>query len=221
MLDQLLNLVKQFGKHTVVDNPEVPDKHKEEVIADATHTIGSGFQNIMSGGGFQQILDLFKGGGNGSSENSSGRGGIGGLLKNSMVTMMIGHFISKLVSKYKMSHAAASNVSNSLIPNVLNGLITRTKSNDPENDAFDFNDLIGSLTGGKVPTSESSAGGFNFQDLLNKFTGGGNSGGGGGFNLQDIIHQVTNGTQQNQEQEASSGGGGLMGLIKGLISGKS
>ena len=59
--------------------------------------------------------------------------------------MMIGYFTNKLVSKYKMAPAAASNVSSNLIPNVLNGLITNTTSTDPKNDAFDFNDLIGSL----------------------------------------------------------------------------
>jgi len=212
MLDQLFNLVKQFGQDTVVDNPEVPNEHNEEVIADATNTIGSGLQNVMAGGGFQNILDLFKGGG-----YNSGEGGVGGLLKNPMVTMMIGHFISKLVGKYKMSPSAASNVSNDLIPNVLNGLITRTKSTDPKNDAFDFNDLVGSLTGGNTATSESAAGGFNFQDLLSKITGGNGGGNSGGFDLQDIISQVTKGTQQNQEQQAS-GGGGLMDMIKGFFS---
>jgi len=211
MLDQLFDLVKQFGKETVVENPEVPNEYNEDIMADATKTIGSGFQNIMAGGGFQNILDLFKGGG-----STSG----GGLLKNPIVSMMIGYFINKLVSKYKLSPNAASNVSSSLIPNVLNGLISRTTSNDPQNDAFDFNDLIGSLTGGNVATSESGSGGFNFQDLLNKLTGGGGDnaeGNGGGFNLQDIIGQVTQGMQQNQAKQADSGGGGLMDLIKGFI----
>ena len=214
MLDQLLDLVKQFGKETVVENPEVPNEYNEDIITDATKTIGSGFQNIMAGGGFQNILDLFKGGGSTSNSAAGSGGGIGGLLKNPIVTMMIGYFINKLVSKYKMSPSSASNVSNNLIPNVLNGLITKTTSNDPQN----FNDLIGSLTGGKVATSESSSGGFNFQNLLNQFTGGGgNAGGdGGGFNLQDLISQVTQGTQQNQGQQAESGGG-LLDLIKGFI----
>lgn len=69
-----------------------------------------------------------------------------------------------------------------------------------------------------MATSESSSGGFNFQNLLNQFTGGGgNAGGdGGGFNLQDLISQVTQGTQQNQGQQAESGGG-LLDLIKGFI----
>lgn len=216
MLDKIFDLVKKFGQDTVVNNPDVPNQYNEDVMADATRTIGSGFQNVMAGGGFQNILDLFKGG-----ANKSGGGGSGGLLKNPIVTMMVGYFISKLVGKYKMNPAAASNVSNKLIPNVLQGLISRTASTDPENDAFDFNDLIGSLTGGKVKTSESDAGGFNFQNLLNKFLGGGNAEENNGQgDLQDIIGRVTNGAQQNQGQQAEKGGG-LMDLIKGLMSGKS
>ncbi len=215
MLDQLFNLVKEFGKDTVIDNPEIPNEQNEEVIADATKTIGSGFQNMMAGGGFESILDLFKGGGNAGNNNASG--GIGGLLKNPIVTMMIGYFTNKLVSKYKMAPSSASNVSSNLIPNVLNGLISNTKSNDPKYDAFDFNDLIGSLTGGNVATAESQSNGFDFQGLLNQFTGGGNAGGnGGGFDIGDIISKVTHGAQKNQGQQANSGGG-LMDLIKGFM----
>lgn len=211
MLDKLFDLVKQFGQKSVVENPDVPNEHNDEIIADATKTIGSGFQNVMAGGGFQNILDLFRGGGNKSG------GGLGGLIKNPIVSMMVGFFISKLIGKYKMSPAAASGVSNSLIPNVLNGLISRTASTDPKDDSFDFNDLIGSLTGGKVSTSESKPGGFNFQSLLNKLIGGGGNSetNGDESNLQDIIGQVTNGTQEHQGEQAQSGG--LMGLIKGLM----
>lgn len=212
MLDKIFDLVKKFGQDTVVNNPEVPNQYNDDVMADATKTIGSGFQNVMAGGGFQNILDLFKGG-----ANKSG-GGVGGLLKNPIVTMMVGYFISKLVGKYKMNPAAASNVSNSLIPNVLQGLISRTASTDPADDAFDFNDLIGSLTGGKVKTSESGTGGFNFQGLLNKFLGGGNGKENNGQgDLQDIIGEVTSGARENQGQQAEKGGG-LMDLIKGFMS---
>lgn len=210
MLDQLFSLVKEAGQDTVVDNPEVPNKYNQEVMADATNTIASGFQNVMAGGGFQNILDLFKGAGSGSGTSS--------LLKNPMVTMMIGYFIKKLVGKYNMSPSSASSVANNLIPDVLNNLISKTVSTDPRNDAFDFNDLIGSLTGGNVATSESG-GGFDFQSLLNQFVGGGggSSQSSNSFDLQDIISQITQGTQQNQQQ-TDGGGGGLMDLIKGFIS---
>ncbi len=210
MLDQLFSLVKQFGQDTVVDNPEVPNEYNQEIMADATKTVASGFQNIMAGGGLSNIVDLFKGNSNtGPNRNS------GGLLKNPIVTMMVGYFVNKLVSKYKMSPASAGNVASSLIPNVLNGLISKTTSQDPQNDAFDFNDLIGSLTGGKVPTSESG-GGFNFQGLLNQLTGAGGGQAGNGSDIQDIISQVTRGAQENHAQQAGSGSG-LMDLIQGFI----
>lgn len=206
MLEQLLDLVKNFGKDTVVENPDIPNEQNQEVLADATKTITSGLQNVMAGGGVENILDLFKGGG------QSGGGGVAGLLKNPMVTMMVGHFISKLVGKYNMSPASASSVANNLIPNVLNGVITET--NNPDNPGFTLDGLIGSLTGG-------NAGGSQLQDLLNQFTGGGNatSGNGGGFDLQDLIGNITRKAQDNFQPAGDTGaGGGLMDMIKGFLS---
>ncbi len=216
MLEQISDLVRQYGQQTIVDNPDIPNGENNAVLAEATNTITSGMQNMLAGGGLQDIISMFTGGGNNNTNTiSQGNGGIQGLLKNPMVTMMIGHLISKLTSKYNMSASQASNVSNSLIPNVIGDLVKRTTNNDPSNDAFDLNDLIGSLTGGKVATSESSAGGFNFQDLLGQLTSG--NGNSGGINLQDIINQVTNGAQQNKEKEATQGGG-IADMIKGLFS---
>jgi hypothetical protein len=213
MLDQLFNIVKQFGRDSVVDNPEVPNEYNNDVMADATKTITNGFQNVMAGGGFQNILDLFKGGGN--AAGGSG-GGIGNLIKNPMVSMMIGYFISKLVGKYKMSPSSASNVANSLIPNALNGIITET--NNPDNPGFTLDGLIGSLTGGGGQSQESTGGG-SLQNLLEQFTGGGGaSSGGGGFDLQDIIGKLTQKAQNSmQERQSSGSGGGLMDMIKGFF----
>lgn len=220
MLDKIFDIVKQFGQDAVVNNPEVPNEQNEEVMADATKTIASGFQNVVAGGGFENILDLFKGGGNTSGGISSGGGGIGGLLKNPMVTMMIGHFISKLIGKFRMSPSSASNVANTLIPNALDGLIKKT--NDPNNAGFTLDGLIGSLTGGNSGQSDQSnnSGGFDLQNLLEKFTGGGNGGsssGGGGFDLQNIIGNLTQKAQNNIQDQQSGGGGGLMDLIKGFM----
>lgn len=209
MLDRIFDIVKQFGKDTVVDNPEVPNEHNNDVMAEATKTVASGLQNVMAGGGFKNILDLFKGGG------SSKQSGIGGLIKNPIVSMMVGYFISKLVGKFKMSPSAATNVSSQLIPNVLNGLISRTKSTDPKDDAFDFNDLIGSLSGGNVKTSESG-GGFNFQELLNKFTGGGKNSTDDEDDYEEITSQVAKGTRENQGNQSGKGGS-LLDIIKGFI----
>jgi hypothetical protein len=215
MLEQISDLVKYYGQDAVVNNPDIPAEDNNAVMAEATRTITSGMQNMLAGGGLQDIISLFTGGGGNRSTNGNG---ISGLLKNPMITMMIGHLISKLTGKFKMKPAKASQVSNNLIPNVLKDLVTKTRSNDPSNDAFDLNDLINSLTGGNAATSETSSGGFNFQDLIGKLTGGGgNAGsGGGGFDLQDIISRVTQGAQENRAQE-TQGGGGMADLIKGLF----
>ena len=211
MLDQLFNIVKEFGQDTVVNNQDVPNEYNQEVMADATNTIAGGLQNIVAGGGFQNILDLFKGGG-----STSGGGGIGGLIKNPIVSMMIGHFISKLINKYSMSPSTAGNVANNLIPNALNGLIRQT--NDPNNQNVTLDGLISSLTGGDGQSSENS-GNSTLQDLLDQFTGGNTNGGangGGGFDLQNIIKNLTQ-KAQNNFQEKQQGGSSLMDLIKGFI----
>lgn len=214
MLEQIADLVKEYGQDTVVNNSAIPNSQNNEVLAEATHSITGGLQSMLAGGGLQDILSLFTGGGGGNTQQS---GGISGLLKNPAVSMMIGNLVNSLISKFNMTPAQANNVSSSLIPNVLHGLITRTTSNDPSNDAFDLNDLIGSLTGGKVATKESAgSNGFDFQGLLNQFTGGGSGNGGGGFNIQDIISQVTQGAQEHQQKQ-TEGGGGITDMIKGLF----
>jgi hypothetical protein len=220
MLDQLFNIVKQFGQETVVNNPDVPNEYNQEVMADATHTIAGGFKNIVAGGGLQNILDLFKGGGASSPGTGSGSG-IAGLMKNPIVTMMIGHFISKLVGKYSMSPSVASNVANTIIPNSLNSLIGKTK--DPNDPNLNLDGLINSIIGGNTTeTKPAVTSGGPLQDLLEKFTGGGggngNSGSGGGFNIQDLIGKFTQKSQDSLEGgQGGQGSGGLMDMIKGFF----
>ena len=217
MLDQLFNIVKQFGQETVVNNPDVPNEFNQEVMADATQTIAGGFKNIVAGGGLENIIDLFQGGGNTVGAGTSG-GGKGGLLKNPVVSMMVGYFINKLVAKYSMSPSVASNVANTLIPNSLNSLIQQTK--DPNNANINLDGLIGSLIGGGAweEQREEKNSGSPLQDLLEKFTGGGNGNsnpGGSGFDLQEIINKFTQKSQNSFEND--KGSGGLMELIKSFI----
>ena len=66
MLDQLVDLVKGFAGDAVVNNPDIPNEHNDAVVAEATNTVASGLQNMVSGGGLQNIISLFKGGGQGT-----------------------------------------------------------------------------------------------------------------------------------------------------------
>jgi hypothetical protein len=207
MLDNLFNMVKDLAGDAVVKNPEVPNEHNNDVIAEATKTVAGGLQNMVAGGGLQNILSLFGGGG----QQSSGKG----LMGNPIVSMMVGHFANKLMSKFGLGGGQASNVAQNLIPNVLSGLINKT--NDPNNSSFTLDNLLNSLTGGAsqqvAQEQQQQDGGFSFQNLISKFTGGGaeQSGGGG---LMDLVGKLAGGATQAQAQQ---GGGGLMDMIKGFM----
>ncbi|WP_018630306.1 hypothetical protein [Niabella aurantiaca] len=202
MLDQILNLVKQYGQQTVVENPDVPNEYNNQVMAEAASTITNGFQNMASGGGLQGILSLFTGGGG----QNQGQGG-SGILSNPIVSMMVGHLANRLVSNMKLNPATANNIANNIIPNVISNMVSKTVSSDPQDSGFNLNSLIGSLTGG----GNAGGGGFDFQGLLNQVSGGQNT---GGTNIGDIISQVTQNAQQHQQSQQS---GGLANLISGFF----
>ncbi len=207
MLDNLTDLVKSLAGNAVVNNPDIPNEHNDAVVAEATHTVASGLQNMVAGGGLQNLLSMF---GSGQQSGSS-------LLNNPIVNMMVGHFSSKLMSKFGLNSTQAGNVSSNLIPSVMNGLIEKT--NDPNNSSFTVDSLLHSLTGGQstqVAQEQQASGntGFSFQGLISKFTGGGSGGSGGGGGLMDIVSKITGGAQNAQQQQ---GGGGLMNMIQGFF----
>lgn len=194
MLEQIAQLVKQFGQQSVVDNPEVPTDLNNQVMAEATNTITGGLQNILSGGGLQGLLGLF-----GTNQNQSR----GGILSNPIVAMMVGHLANKLVQKMGLNPGLANSISNNIIPNVLNSLTQRTVSNAPQDDGFDLNDLVGALTGG---SGQQASGGLDLQDLLRQFTQGGQ------VNVDPNVEARVARQAQNQNQ-----GGGLADLIGGFF----
>ena len=51
MLEQISELVKQYGKEAVIDNPDIPNEENNAVLAEATSTITGGMQNMLAGGG--------------------------------------------------------------------------------------------------------------------------------------------------------------------------
>ena len=213
MLNNLTDLVKSLAGNAVINNPDIPNDKNNAVVAEATHTVASGFQNMVAGGGLQNIISMFSGGGNNTTAQS--------LLNNPIVNMMIGHFSSKLMSKFGLNASQASSASTNLIPSVMSDLVNKT--NDPNNSDFTLDHLLASITGGQsneVAQEQMSAGnsGFNFQSLINQFTGGGggNSGGGsgGGSGIMDLVSKITSGAQNAQQQQ---GGGGLMDMIKGFF----
>lgn len=200
MLEELFNLVKGVASQ----NQHLPSNQKDDIAAEATNTVASGMRNMVAGGGLESLISMFSNGG----QQKKGKG----LLSNPIVSMMVGHFTEKLMSKFNLNSHEASKVSSSMIPDVLSNLVNKT--NDPDNNGFSLESLLNSITGGKVaevaPSQGNSGGGL--QDILSQLSGGNTNSGGGG--LMDIIGQLAGGAQQQQQR---NGGGGLMDLIKGFI----
>jgi len=194
MLKELFDLVKGQATETVINNPDVPNQYNNDVVAEATNTVASGLRNLVAGGGVQNVLSLF--GGNTNKKS---------LLSNPVVSMMMGHFASKLMNKFSMGTSQANNLSGNLIPNVLGTLIN--KSNDPNDSAFSLEKLLASITGGRSNEVTSRSGGLG--GLLNQFNGGGRGNGGG---LLDVVKTLAGGAQEQQQRN----GGSLLDLIKGF-----
>lgn len=192
MLKELFDLVKGEATETVINNPDVPNQYNNDVVAEATNTVASGLRNLVAGGGVQNVLSLF--GGNTNKKS---------LLSNPIVSMMMGHFASKLMNKFNMNTNQANNLSGNLIPNVLGTLIN--KSNDGNDPSFSLERLLASITGGRSNDVTTQGGGIG--GLLKQFNGGAQSNGGG---LLDIVKTLANGAQEQQQRN----GGSLLDLIK-------
>ena len=193
MLKELFDLVKGQAAETVINNPDVPNEHNNEVVAEATNTVASGLRNIVAGGGVQSLLNLF---GSSNTDKKS-------LLSNPIVSMMMGHFAGKLMNKFGLNSSQANHLSGNLIPDVLGNLINKT--NDSNDSGFSLEKLLGSITGNKSDAGQSSGGGIG--DLLKQFGGGSNSGAG----IMDIVKSLAAGAQQQQQSN-----GNLLDLIKGF-----
>jgi hypothetical protein len=210
MLEDLFNIIKQAGQNTVVNNPDVPNEHNQGVLADAAHTITSGFQNVIAGGGLQSILDLFKG--RSGTQNQSGSSG---LINNPIVSMMIGHFMSKLVNKFRMAPAKASQVASQIIPGSINNLAQQV--NDPNNEKVTMDGLVNAVIGGgKQGEENATARNSSLQDIIDSFTGN-STNQGAGLDVGDLISSFTRKAQNNLENKDQHSGGGIMDKIRGFF----
>jgi len=134
MLEQLSDLVKQFGSEAVVNNKNVPNELNEGVMDEASTSIFSGLQKIISEGGADKIGALFQGNNAGSSTNP-------------VVKQLTDQLSGNLGEKFGLSNEASSGVAGSLIPKVLGSLIGKAKN--PNDKSFDISDIVNSLSGGQ------------------------------------------------------------------------
>jgi len=149
MFEQLTLLAQQFGVESVVRNNAIPNEQNEPVISEASNSIFSGLQKMVSEGGVDQLAELFQG--NNSSDNS-----------NPVVQKITEEFTGNLETKFGVTSETASGVATGLIPKILGSLVNKAK--DPNDNSFQISDIINAISG-------SSGQNSNIMDALSKYGG--------------------------------------------------
>jgi hypothetical protein len=163
MLENLINLVKEHAGSAIINNPAIPNERNDEAVADASHSIIDGLKNAVGSGSFSDLAGMF---------GNAGNAGSGTIAQN-----IQSNFSDILVNKFGLNAGQADSTAASLIPSVLEKLVHKT--NDPNDNSFDLNGILGHLTQGS---------GINVEDILSKFTGGGGVSG-----IFDSIKNIFNG----------------------------
>lgn len=132
MFEQLMQLVRESGQQSVVDNPEVPNEHNDAVMHEATSSIAGSVQHLMQTQGPGAVQSLLEGAQNGNTDNPQ-------------VQQVSNHFAGNLMQKFGLNSGAAQSIAASLIPMVLGKLASNAGSSGG---GFNIGSILGSLTGG-------------------------------------------------------------------------
>jgi uncharacterized protein YidB (DUF937 family) len=132
MLENLMKLVRENAGDAIINNPAIPNEHNEAAIETATHSIFNGLQGSVKSGGLNSVKDLFQNGGNVSA--------------NPVMNNLSSNVVGDLMAKFGLDRGAAGNIVNSLLPKVMGQLVHKT--NDPNDNSFNLDGILGSLTGG-------------------------------------------------------------------------
>jgi hypothetical protein len=164
MIDQLIKLVEQNSTETIVNNKEIPNEFNKDAIQDVAQQIFGGLKGQASQGNYQEVISMFQG-------NQSS------IASNPMVSQMISNLAGSFASKFGISPQSAQSIVSSLLPQVMNQFVNKT--NDPNDNDFDLQDMLKGLSGGRN---------IDLGDLMGKFSGDAKQSGG----MADAIGKIFN-----------------------------
>jgi hypothetical protein len=134
MLKNLLELVKENAGEAIINNPAVPNERNNDVIQTASDSLFKALQGTAKKQGVGSIRDMFAQGGEKVAQSPA-------------VNNISANVAGDLMKKFGLNKGAANGIVAMLIPIVLSKLVNKT--NDPNDNSFGLDDIIGSLTGGK------------------------------------------------------------------------
>ena len=134
MFNELMNIIRQEGQQSIVENPEIPNEHNEAVMNEASTSIHSSMQGLLQQGGPSALKNLFQGVQSGNNNSPE-------------VQQVSNNFSGNLMQKFGLNSGAAKALAATLIPVVLSKLMNRA-SNNGGGSGFNIGSILSSLTGG-------------------------------------------------------------------------
>ena len=131
MFENLLNLVKEHAGDAIINNSAIPNEHNDAAIETTTNGIIDSLKNQLGNGGIEGLTSMFQG-------NN----------QNGMIQNISENVAGSLMQKFGLENQAAQSIVQSLVPVVINKFVYKT--NDPNDNSFDVQSIIGSLTGGNT-----------------------------------------------------------------------
>ena len=132
MLEQLAQIVQQFGNDAVVQNDAIPNEQNQAVLQETGNSIFYSLQKMASEGDLSQLAALLQGN-NISSANPA-------------VQEITNNVSGSLTEKFGLSSSAAIGAASSMIPQILGSLMG--KANDKNDSSFNISDLVSAISGG-------------------------------------------------------------------------
>ena len=134
MLENLIQLVRENAGEAIINNPAIPNKQNDAAIKVAATSLMKALQGTAKTGGVNAVKDIFQSGGNVASHPA--------------VNNISSNVAGDLMKKFGLDKAAATAIVSMLIPIVMSKLVKKT--NDPGDNSFSLDGIIGALSGGKA-----------------------------------------------------------------------
>lgn len=192
MIENLLNLIRENAGDSIINNPDIPNERNDEAIQATGASILTGLQGMMAQGNVKEVLGMFA---QGEVDQ-----------QNPVVQNLSGNVISDMMGRFGMDRGKAGSLVGSLLPMILSQLVRKT--NDPSNNGFSLDGLLGQLSGGRTS-------GMNLEGLVGKLAGGGlDRDGDGDTDFQDLAGMFTGG---GSGAGNSNSGGNPLDALKGIF----
>ena len=132
MIENLINLIRENAGELIINNQAIKNEYNEAAISETGNIIVGELKNEVSKLNIAGLTEILKSNGN--------------LSNNKIVLGIITKLRESLSAKFEVNNNDAEQISQNLIPAVMNQLILKT--NDPNDDSFNIQGLLSNLGGG-------------------------------------------------------------------------